>query len=125
MEIKKIYDLSYEWHIITGKVIGFEKIDFKKLHKLFKESYDVIEEFSKEKLVPKEISDLLLEMNDFAWWVSDLDETPLHEFYQEIINLVTALKKYFLTRDCNVEAIKSNIEKLAEGTFELAEIRYE
>ena len=64
-------------------------------------------------------------MNDFGWWVSDLDETPLHKFYQEIINLVTALKKYFLTRDCDVEAIKSNIEKLAEGTFALVEIKYE
>ena len=92
---------------------------------MFKESYDVIEEFSKEKLVPKEISDLLIEMNDFGWWVSDLDETPLHEFYQEIINLVTALKKYFLTRDCDVEAIKDTIEKIAEGTFASVEIKYE
>ena len=125
MEIKKIEQLIYEWHTVTGEVIRFEKIDFSRLHKLFKESYDVIEEFSKEKLVPKEISDLLIEMNDFGWWVSDLDETPLHKFYQEIINLVTALKKYFLTRDCDVEAIKSNIEKLAEGTFALVEIKYE
>ena len=64
-------------------------------------------------------------MNDFGWWVSDLDETPLHEFYQEIINLVTALKKYFLTRDCDVEAIKDTIEKIAEGTFASVEIKYE
>jgi len=125
MEIKKIEQLIYEWHTVTGEVIGFEKIDFKRIHKLFKESYDVIEEFSKEKLVPKEISDLLIEMNDFGWWVSDLDETPLHEFYQEIINLVTALKKYFLTRDCDVEAIKDTIEKIAEGTFASVEIKYE
>ena len=125
MEIKKIEQLIYEWHTVTGEVIGFEKIDFKRIHKLFKESYDVIEEFSKEKLVPKEISDLLIEMNDFGWWVSDLDETPLHEFYQEIINLVTALKKYFLTRDCDVEAIKDTIEKIAEGTFASVEIKFE
>ena len=125
MEIKKIEALSYEWHTLTGEVIGFEKIDFKRLHKLFKESYDVIEELSKEKLVLKEVSDLLIEMNDFGWWVSDLDETPLHEFYQEIINLVTALKKYFLTRDCDVEAIKGTIEKIAEGTFASVEIKYE
>ena len=125
MEIKKIEELSCDWYTITGEVIGFEKIDFSRLHKLFKESYDVIEELSKEKLVPKEISDLLVEMNDFGWWVSDLDETPLHEFYQEIMNLVTALKQYFLTRDCDVEAIKNNIEKIAEGTFASVEIKYE
>ncbi len=125
MEIKKIEELCYEWHIVTGEVIGFEKIDFKRLHKLFKESYNVIEGLSKEKLVPKEISGLLIEMNDFGWWVSDLDETPLHEFYQEIINLITALKKYLLTRDCDVETIKSNIEKIAEGTFASVEVNYE
>ena len=125
MEIKKIYDLSYEWHTVTGEVIEFEKIDFKRLHKLFKESYNVIEEFSKEKLVPKEISKLLFEMNDFGWWVSDLDETPLHEFYQEIINLVTALKKYFLTRDCDVEALKKTIDNIAEGVFKSVGYIYE
>ena len=80
---------------------------------MFKESYDVIEEFSKEKLVPKEISDLLIEMNDFGWWVSDLDETPLHYLYQEIVSLVFELKKYFLTRDANTEMIEKIInEKL-------------
>ena len=89
------------------------------------ETSSVTSSLAKEKLVLKEVSDLLIEMNDFGWWVSDLDETPLHEFYQEIINLVTALKKYFLTRDCDVEAIKGTIEKIAEGTFASVEIKYE
>ena len=35
MEIQKIEQLSYEWHTVTGEVIGFEKIDFSRLHKLF------------------------------------------------------------------------------------------
>ena len=114
MEIQKIEQLSYEWHTVTGEVIGFEKIDFSRLHKLFKESYDVIEEFSKEKLVPKEISDLLIEMNDFGWWVSDLDETPLHRYHQEIVSMMYELKGMFLKSGADTQKIKNLIEKIPE-----------
>ena len=94
MEIK---ELIQEWHTITDEVIEFKNIDFSNLQKLFKETYNVLEEYSNEKLVPKEISKLLLEINDFGWWVSSLDETPLHEFYQELVSLISALNKYFFT----------------------------
>lgn len=125
MEIRKIEDLIYDWQAFTNDVIRFENIDFKKLQKLFRETYNVLEEFSKEKLVPKQISKLLIEMNDFGWWVSDLDDTPLHEFYQELLSLITGLNKYFLTRDYDVETLKRTIDNITEYTFKSVEIIYE
>ena len=125
MEVRKIEDLSYEWYKITDLVIRFENIDFGKLQNLFRETYNVIEEFSKEKFVPKQMSGLLLEMNEFDWWVGSLDDTPLHEFYQEIGSLISALKKYFLTRDYNVEAIIDTIESMEEGYIKQVKSWYE
>lgn len=126
MEISKIEALINDWHNFTfDVVIPFENCDFGKLQNLFRETYDVIEEFSKEELEPKQMSGLLLEMNDFGWWVADLDETPLHEFYQEILSLIAALNKYFLSRDYDVETIISTIDKIAEGNIQALEVRYE
>ena len=119
MEIKKIEDLIYDWHEMTGVAIAQEGFDFRKLQKLFRETYGVIEKFSKEKLVPKQMSELLLEMNDFGWWITvpDLGDAPLHEFYQEMLSLIAALNKYFLTRDYNVAAIEKAIENISEAVY--------
>ena len=113
MEIQRIEKLINEWDKVTDKVIEFENPGYEKVRALFKETFELLNKYGKDKLVPKEISGLLLEMNKFGWWVSDLDETPLHYLYQEIVSLVFELKKYFLTRDANTEMIEKIInEKL-------------
>ena len=93
MEIKKIQKVMDGWHEATWTVIELKDPGFDKVRKLFEETYEIIEEYSKEKLIPKELSGLLLEMHDFGWWVSDLEETPLHHAYQEIVHLVKLLNK--------------------------------
>ncbi len=122
MEIK---ELIQGWHTITDEVIEFKNIDFSNLQKLFKETYKILEEYSNENLVPKEISKLLLEITDFGWWVSGLEETPLHEFYQELLSLISALNKYFFTHHGDVKDIIETIEKISEGEFKYLEIKYE
>lgn len=114
MEIKKIEQLHDDWFNITDKVIRFEEVDRLQLQKLFSESFDVIEEFSKEALVPKQISKLLLDIQDFYWWVMTLEDTPLHAFYQDIGNLFWDLSTYFLTRDYDVRKIEKMIDEIPE-----------
>lgn len=114
MDIQKIEELTRDWKSATWKVIEFENPGFDEVRKLFKETYEIIEKYSKEKLIPKELSGLLLEMHDFGWWVSDLDETPLHFLHQEIVYLISRLNKYFLTRDANTKEIENTIERIVE-----------
>lgn len=94
------------------KVIELNEFDLSVLQEFFRETYSVLDKFSYEGLAPKEISKLLLEMNDFAWWVMDLEETPLHSSYQEILSLTTALSNYFITGDCNIEDIEKAIDEI-------------
>ena len=114
MGIQKIEELTREWNSVTWKVIELKNLGLGEIRKLFKETYEIIEEYSTEKLIPKELSGLLLEMHDFGWWVSDLDDTPLHFLYQEIVHLINRLNKYFLTRDANTKEIENIIERIVE-----------
>lgn len=114
MEIERIQELAREWNSATWKVIEFKNPGFKEISRLFRETHQIIEEYSKEKFVPKEICSLLLEMQDFEWWVCDLEDTPLHVYYQEILAIVIGLNKYFLTRDANIEGIKDTIDRIGK-----------
>lgn len=112
MEIKKIQKVMDDWHKATWTVIELKNPGFDKVRKLFKETYEIIEEYSKEKLIPKELSGLLFEMRDFSWWVGDLDDTPLHSNYQEISHLVMRLNKYLLIGETDIQETKNAIEKI-------------
>lgn len=109
METNRMEELTHEWKTTTWQVIELKEVDVSKLQRLFSETYSVLCEFRNNSLVPKEISSLLLEMHDFSWWVSDLEETPLHRIYQTLVSLVADLTQFFLTNDYKTNAIEKLI----------------
>ena len=66
----------------------------------------VFDEYSKERGAPKELSGLLIKMNELSLRVSNIKDAPKHCLYQEIVALVYALNRYFLTCDANIEKIE-------------------
>ena len=112
MNLETIKKLTDNWIDASDTVIRLENPDISKIRTLFEETYTVLDKYSKEELVPKEISSLIIEMNGFSWWVSNLEDTPTHSFYQEITTLVYALNKFFLTRDYDVTTIENTIENI-------------
>ena len=110
MEHERIKELTSKWESTTWKIIDFQDIDRSKLQQLFKETYELLDAYLLEDIVPKEICSLLLEMHDFGWWVSDLEHTPIHCHYQEIINLINKLTINFLTHDASIQEINNIIE---------------
>lgn len=107
-----IEKIAHDWRLITWKVIELEKVNLKVLQRLFRDTYDILDKLSTEKLVPKEMCGLLLEIHEFSWWVTDLKDTPIHYLYQEIVSLVNELNKYFLTRDADDILIRDLIQQL-------------
>lgn len=112
MELKRINDIARDWRSVTEKVIQFEKPDLDKLKSLFQETYELIEEYSRNSMVPKGICEVLIEMHEFGWWVGNLDDTPIHYLFEDIVTIMYGLEKYFLTRDADTDTIKTTIEKL-------------
>lgn len=114
MNIERIQEVTNDWSSANWKVIEFENPGFKEVRKLFLETYEIIEKYQDEKLVPKELSGLLLEMQEFSWWVSNLEETPLHRYHQEIVSMMYELKGMFLKKDADTQKVKNLIEKIPE-----------
>ena len=113
MELKRINDIARDWRSVTEEVIQFEKPDLNKLKALFQETYELIEEYSRNGMVPKGICEVLIELHEFGWWVGNLDDTPIHYLFEDIVTIMYGLEKYFLTRDADIEKIKRIInEKL-------------
>ena len=113
MELKRINDIARNWRSVTEKVIQFEKPDLDRLKSLFQETYELIEEYSRNGMVPKSICEVLIDLHEFGWWVGNLDDTPIHYLFEDIVTVMYGLEKYFLTRDADIEKIKRIInEKL-------------
>jgi hypothetical protein len=112
MDVQNIKRLTEEWEDVTDKVIQFENPGCDKVSSLFRETFDLLNEYRNSDLIPKQISALLLQIHDFGWWVSDLEETPLHCYYQEIVSIICELNTYFLTPVTNEEKIIKNISKI-------------
>lgn len=113
MELKRINDIARDWRSVTEEVIQFEKPDLDKLKSLFQETYELIEEYSRNSMVPKGICEVLLELHELGWWVGNLDDTPIHYLFEDIVTVMYGLEKYFLTRDTDIETVKKTIEKLS------------
>ena len=111
MYITEIEKITRDWNFVTWDVIKLENPGIDRIRELFKDTYTLLDDLSKEKLVPKETSALLLEMNEFGWWLGNLPDTPLEYLYQEIFSLICKLNKYFLTRDANTEEIEKIINQ--------------
>ena len=112
MEIQKITQLTHEWRSASSKLIASESFNHAKMHDLLQNTYQLLDKYSTEAAVPKELCELLLEMHDFSWWVSELEDTPLHYLSQDLCFLICELHKVLLTRDADtgmIEKITSRI----------------
>lgn len=114
MDVQEIRSLTQEWNKAVWQVIELQHPEVDEVRRLFGLTFRVLDDYRAETLVPKELSALLLEMQDFGWWVSDLEETPLHRWYQEILSVVIDLKTYFLTGAGDPQEMAATLEKLGE-----------
>lgn len=112
MDINKIKELTHKWYLAKDPVFKFENGDLSELRALYRETIDILEEYREEELIPKQICALLLEMQDFGWWASSVEETPLGKYYEEIITLTYELGAYLQNRNYDINKIETAIENI-------------
>ena len=112
MELKLIMDLVTQWKNITWDVINLQNISIYKLQLLCIETYDLLDLYKNKNYTRKQFAALLLEMQEFSWWVSTLPDCPIHDNYQQVITLIQTLTKHFLDEPTDRQQVEALIDQL-------------
>lgn len=112
MEQKAIKDIIARWDGIVWRVIELNYIDVAQLKALLLETYDLLDLHSHKSFARKEFISLLVELNDFSWWLCTLPDTPLHSKYQQVVTVIRKITEHFLGRYTDRKQIESLINQL-------------
>ncbi len=120
MDYQHLEQLSGKWDDMTYAVIELKDISRPNLQALLKDTYLVLREFSKAELVPKEITKILLNMEEYLYFASVIeaneDKKDFYCFkYVSMIN--KALKKGFFEADYGCDFPKLKVVDDKQGEF--------
>ncbi|MBO5745662.1 MAG: hypothetical protein J6S13_01045 [Clostridia bacterium] len=96
IEIKAIAD---KWDEQTTKVLDLEELSLEELQQLLKDTYKVLNFFKGDEKVPKELSKLLLNLEEYLYYASVMEENEKGKgFYcwEEMLYIVKALEEGFI-----------------------------
>ncbi len=98
MSYNEITKIIQDWQDVTGIVVSLKELPVKKVEKLLKETYFVMNTFHKDELIPKELGELFLEIEEFLYFSSIMEENEMPTDYyrwQKIFTIVKSLEKGF------------------------------
>ena len=118
MEYENIKGLTREWEDMTCTVIDLKELSVSDIEGLIADTYEVLTEFHKEPLLPKEITKLLLEIKDFLEISSAIEfaEKP-NEYYHsmDILLITNAIINGFLKGEYESEFPKLQIKDINDN----------
>ena len=112
MEIETINKTICDWQEMTHTILDPKKFSLTILQQVFKETYIILTEYHRAALIPKDVSKLLLEMDDFLHFITIIDNKELcidFYYYQYIAAINTALKKGFFNSNYKYSFPQLNI----------------
>ena len=106
MKNKELKQIAYNWKSMTDTVLDLEKFSLSEMQILLSDTYQVLRTYHKENVTPKEVSNILLEMYEFLYFTSLMEEKEVgvnFYQYQYISSIVAALRKGFFEADYRCE----------------------
>lgn len=98
---------------MTYTVLDLEKFSLSEMQKLLDKTYQALREHYKNESAPKEITNILLEMYEFLYFASLIEEKEVgvdFYHYQYISSIVAALRKGFFDADYKCDYPSLNIK---------------
>ena len=65
-----ILEITKEWIGMTHKVLDLKRIPSVEIRDILKNTYEVLNYYHKDEAVPKEVCEMLLEMDEFLYFAS-------------------------------------------------------
>ncbi|MBQ7974083.1 MAG: hypothetical protein IJ300_00130 [Clostridia bacterium] len=118
MEYEIIRGITREWEDMTGKVLDLKELSVLNIEELIADTYEVLTEYHKDALIPKEITKLLLEIKDFHEISSAIEfaEKPNGYYHSMDILLITnAIINGFLKGEYECEFPKLQIKDINDN----------
>jgi hypothetical protein len=112
MEQKVIQDIVARWDGIVWRVIELNHINIAQLQTLLLETYDLLDQHSHKSFARKEFISLLVDLNDFSWWLCTLPDTPLHGKYPQVVTIIRKITEHFLGKYIDRQQIEVLIDQL-------------
>lgn len=106
MENNELKQIAYNWKSMTDTVLDLEKFSLSEMQILLSDTYKALRTYHKENVAPKEVSNILLEMYEFLYFTSLMEEKEVgvnFYQYQYISSIVAALRKGFFEADYRCE----------------------
>ena len=108
--------ITKEWSKMTYNVLDLKRIPSIEIRDLLRNTYDVLNYYHKDELIPKAVSEMLLEMDGFLYFASmitdkEFDDDPY--LYQAIHSIAESLKTGFFKGEyeCKYPVLKVNNTK--------------
>ena len=92
MIIEYIKGITREWNDLTGKVIELKDIPVIDIEELIRDTYEVLYKYHKDTLIPKELTEMLLEIEDFVGMSSTMELTEKSEGYYHSFEVLLIMK---------------------------------
>ena len=101
MNRETILQTAEQWVQMTHTALALKRIPASEIQILLRDTYEALYTYRKDALVPKELCELLLEMDGFLYFASligdkEFDDNPY--LYQAIHSVAEALKEGFFGR---------------------------
>lgn len=99
--------IAKAWDVQTHIVLDCKELSLKAMFELIKDTYHALTVYHKDELIPKEISKILLNMGDFAYFTALMEDNEMGKGYyhwEEFQYIVTALKEGFLKSKFEAES---------------------
>lgn len=94
--------IAKQWDGMTHTVLDLQKFSFAKMRNLLLDTYAVLTAFYKDQFVPKQISRILLNMDEFLYFTSLMEGNEVAvDFYryQALSSVVSAMKTGFFAAE--------------------------
>ena len=111
MTNEELQQITSAWKSMSYTVLDLEKFSLSEMQKLLDKTYQALREHYKNKSAPKEVTNILLEMYEFLYFASLIEEKEVgvdFYHYQYISSIVAALRKGFFESDygCDFPELK-------------------
>ena len=120
MEAFVLAQIAEDWDRQSSVALTMQEMSLPRMQQLLKETYEVLTAYHRQETIPKEVAKILLNMEDFLYFISMIEEKEKgHGYYywEELYNAINAMRAGFFAGFYPCEYPMLSITDCLDNTF--------